>query len=290
MIRKDIALKEGYLHIPVKPGIGPRYSLQIWFGKSLLRDFYVSLTDEADAPYFFLDMTDFKGKTVTLMVQEPEGLSGNVLERCVDSAQPAPGHPLYPDLYRERLRPQFHFSSRRGWLNDPNGLLYANGKYHLYYQHNPLGTPSATTWSAGRRSPMRFCPGAGTGPSPRAARCWTVKTGRAMVKMPSSQPLPHWEPRGRTVGISLREDSSCAAAQTAATIFTCLTPMPPCPQKTARAGGTRGCSAMAIKSSWLCTRWRMASTAYPSTSRTTFITGRGPHGTRIFSNARISSR
>lgn len=141
MIQKDIAIREGFLHIPVKPGIGPRYSLQIWYGKSLLWDFYISISADADAPYFFLDMTDFRDKTVTLILQEPEGLPADVLERCTDGAEAVPGHPLYPDLYREELRPQFHFSSRRGWLNDPNGLVYAEGKFHLYYQHNPLGTP-----------------------------------------------------------------------------------------------------------------------------------------------------
>jgi len=45
-------------------------------------------------------------------------------------------------LYHERYRPQFHFSPAVNWTNDPNGLVYFKGEYHLFYQYNPFGN----TW------------------------------------------------------------------------------------------------------------------------------------------------
>lgn len=41
---------------------------------------------------------------------------------------------------RERLRPEYHHTPLWGWMNDPNGMFYKDGTYHLYYQHNPFGS------------------------------------------------------------------------------------------------------------------------------------------------------
>ncbi|MHC4985884.1 MAG: glycoside hydrolase family 32 protein, partial [Planctomycetota bacterium] len=41
------------------------------------------------------------------------------------------------DPCRERFRPQYHFSMKQGWINDPNGLVYCDGLYHLFCQHYP---------------------------------------------------------------------------------------------------------------------------------------------------------
>ncbi len=44
--------------------------------------------------------------------------------------------------YQELHRPQFHFTARENWINDPNGLVYHDGFWHLFFQHNT----EATTW------------------------------------------------------------------------------------------------------------------------------------------------
>src|SRR5687767_9219061 len=58
-----------------------------------------------------------------------------VLTSCVGSNKNASA-----DYYTEPHRPQIHFSPAEKWMNDPNGMVYYDNTYHLFYQYHPFST------------------------------------------------------------------------------------------------------------------------------------------------------
>lgn len=128
----EMVLEHQYLNFPVRTG-APVRQLRVEIEGGPVREFDIELSPDPEF-WAFMDVSGFAGRRTTIRATMLESEAGVLSLISQDDAIRESG-----DLYRERLRPQFHFSSRRGWSNDPNGLVYYDGEYHLYYQHNPYG-------------------------------------------------------------------------------------------------------------------------------------------------------
>lgn len=132
-VEREFAGNTRYLNIPIKNGAPHRAVTLLVDGKPLVRN-DVELADGAADWWAPMDVSDWHGKQLTLRVDKlPEGST------ALASVDPANEIKNADNLYQEPLRGQFHFSPKRGWNNDPNGMVYYNGEYHLFFQHNPYG-------------------------------------------------------------------------------------------------------------------------------------------------------
>ena len=126
----DIAMP--YLLLPVKNGARRRVKFVV--DKETVREFDIELATDGKPDFWVTaDVTAFKGKKLTVEVMLPA--DAKLANLIVASHKWANAD----KLYMEKHRPLFHFTSRVGWLNDPNGLVYSDKEWHLFYQHNPFG-------------------------------------------------------------------------------------------------------------------------------------------------------
>jgi fructan beta-fructosidase len=131
-----------YINFPVDNGARRRLISFIIDGEKV-REFDISLAAGEPDYWVFLDVSQFKGKDATVRIDRynPDKSKG------FDSIFQADTFPGEDEVYKEKLRPQFHFTSKRGWNNDTNGMVYYDGEYHMFYQHNPFGWPWGNmTW------------------------------------------------------------------------------------------------------------------------------------------------
>ena len=132
-MEKTFTVAARYLVVPVRND-GADGRLRLVVDGKIVLDYAVSFAsgpEDADW-YAFFSLNRFRGR-------EARVSAANVTERGFDLVRQADSIPGAEGFYRERLRPRYHFTSRTGWLNDPNGLIWYRGEYHLYYQHNPTG-------------------------------------------------------------------------------------------------------------------------------------------------------
>lgn len=123
-----IKIQHRYLNFPVSQSVD-RHALNFTVGGKRYCRSVIRLTAGKPDYWVFEDVSAMKGKTLVL--------SGDFTKEELASICQSDMIVGENEIYKERLRPQYHFTTRRGWINDPNGCIFYKGKYHLFYQHNP---------------------------------------------------------------------------------------------------------------------------------------------------------
>lgn len=116
-----------YLVLPVNNASQP---VRISICAPGLDEYGLDVKYDPKAPAYtaYIDISEFTGRDITVTLPD-----GSTPEFSFDDSLPA-------ETYSEPYRPQVRFSVPRGWTNDPNGLVYAYGTWHMFFQHNPAGT------------------------------------------------------------------------------------------------------------------------------------------------------
>lgn len=120
-----MVVNKKYLVFPINTK-GEKVLVNFYLGNERVRYFNMRLDNENCDYKAYIDMSEFLSKDIK--IEAENGYQINIEESDV-----------YKDetLYKEELRPKVHFSTRQGWINDPNGLVFDGENYHLFYQHNP---------------------------------------------------------------------------------------------------------------------------------------------------------
>ena len=153
MLSRELTIIGRYLNMPVKAG-APRCRMCLKVEGQAVRAFHVELAEDEIDFWTFVEVSAWQGQLAEITLEPDPVDSGEIRESAMHEGA-LDGLELSEEIkdaaaiYQESLRPQFHFTTRRGWHNDPNGMLFYEGEYHLFYQHQPFSVSSFTDKSWG---------------------------------------------------------------------------------------------------------------------------------------------
>ena len=122
----QLTVNRKYLLLPVSPHAAEK-RLRLSRGDTLIFDLSVRAAACGEWVYSY-DVSLFAGQTLELSF-EPD----------IDLPLTLSDTPVPMPVEAERYRPRVHFTAPTGWINDPNGLVFFRGQWHMFYQHNPVG-------------------------------------------------------------------------------------------------------------------------------------------------------
>jgi sucrose-6-phosphate hydrolase SacC (GH32 family) len=118
-----------YLLLPVDK-TKPEEKLHFYIGGKKVQEVDIHFGQSETSFYVPVDFSDYLGHELEIVCDNQEISLEEMVWKGDRDSQPYPFHPY------------IHFTPQMGWMNDPNGLVYADGIYHLFYQWNPYGV----TW------------------------------------------------------------------------------------------------------------------------------------------------
>jgi fructan beta-fructosidase len=130
---RDMTIKRHYLIIPIRTG-ARKCKLELEVAGEVVREYTTEIAEDGDKVDFYAYFTieSYKGQSAIVRATgAPE--KGFALIQQSDTI------PGAESFYTEALRPQLRFSQKVGWNNDTNGMVYYDGEWHVYFQHNPVG-------------------------------------------------------------------------------------------------------------------------------------------------------
>ncbi|TWU67204.1 Levanase precursor [Crateriforma conspicua] len=139
---KTFTIDHRYLIIPIEDKPKAQGRIQVFVDDQEVRRYALNIATSAETTdwYAFFTLDAYRGQTARVVANKVTA-EGFALVRPSDHI---PGE---DDFYHEPHRPQFHFTQKVGWNNDPNGMVYHDGTWHLFFQHNPVALPWGNmTW------------------------------------------------------------------------------------------------------------------------------------------------
>lgn len=128
-----------YLLLPVQESTDDA-RINVLVDGNVAETIYVRLAKSKTDYTVPFDLNPYKGHDVILDVVIPQS-RGSVREAKDDACwRGIVLADTFDTANRETYRPAFHHTPRYGWMNDPNGMFYKDGRWHLYYQYNPYGS------------------------------------------------------------------------------------------------------------------------------------------------------
>lgn len=126
----DYTVSANYLILPIEER-GRESRMTVVYPDGKEEQLVVRLAEQSIDYHVKLDLRAYMGKRVKIRFEGVDKHSLGVKEITQSDK--------FEFEYNEPYRPAFHFTPEYGWMNDPNGMVYYEGEYHLFFQYNPYG-------------------------------------------------------------------------------------------------------------------------------------------------------